>query len=377
MPMFCVIHASHRSKARVSILTTRHGKIHGPFFMPIATRGAVKNVSSDELKDLGAEIILSNTYHLLLHPGKDVIKIFHGLHNFMRWSGPILTDSGGYQVFSLSQHRKISEDGVTFKDPQNGRTYVLRPEDVIDIQTVIGSDIMMVLDDCTTYPTTRRQAEYSMNLTLRWAQRSLKALKNIEKRKNIGAREKMLFGIVQGSVFKDLRVLCARELASMPFDGYAVGGVAVGEPRDTMKSVIKWVVPHLPKTKPRYLMGVGRPEEIVDAVRLGMDMFDCVIPTREARHGRLYIWNKNVRFETWLLKKSKTLFYTTLDIKKSILKKSKNEIYPEDCGYTFSYLHHLFRTKEGLGLRLATLHNLWFYLELMRKIREAIKSNNL
>ncbi|PIS04984.1 MAG: tRNA guanosine(34) transglycosylase Tgt, partial [Candidatus Buchananbacteria bacterium CG10_big_fil_rev_8_21_14_0_10_42_9] len=284
MTYFKIVKKSKKSKARLTKLTTKHGEIAGPFFMPIATRGAVKNVSVDEMMELGAQILLSNTYHLLLEPGMAVMKKASGLHQFMNWPGPILTDSGGYQVFSLGKHRKITEHGVYFADPKNGNKYFLTPERAVQIQSIIGADIMMVLDECPPYPCSKKYAKESLELTTGWAKRCLAEKKKL-KNKNL------LFGIVQGSTFKDLRTESARQLTAMNFDGFAIGGVAVGEPRQKMAQVLKWVEPLLPPDKPRYLMGLGRPEELVMAVKNGMDMFDCVIPTREARHGRLYVFN--------------------------------------------------------------------------------------
>lgn len=340
--------------------------------MPIATRGAVKNISSQELENLGAEIILSNTYHLLLRPGMKRMKKYGGLHSFMNWKRPILTDSGGYQVFSLSRHRKITRDGVRFRDPGNGNFYSLTPEKVVRIQKVIGSDILMVLDECPPYPVSHDYAEKSMNLTLAWARRSINECKKIFQ-KNASVRP-LIFGIIQGSTFQDLRISCTEEILKMGFDGLAVGGVAVGEPRKKMYEVLSWVLPRIPPLVPRYLMGVGRPEEIVRAVSLGIDMFDCVIPTREARHGKLYSWNENISFTQWLQGKTKKSFYTTLAIKKSRYSQDLTPIHRgEFSKYSRAYLHHLFRTGEGLGFRLATLQNLSFYLELMEKIRGAIR----
>jgi len=374
---FKIVKKSGISKARLSELNTAHGAIHGPFFMTIATRGAVKNVSVDEMKNLGAEIILSNTYHLLLRPGVALMKKYGGLHKFMNWSGPILTDSGGYQVFSLGKHRKIIEQGVRFNDPQNGNAYFLTPESAIQIQNVIGSDIMMALDECPPYPSTEAYSKESLLRTTRWAQRCKKEMIKIKK-KDTRAKKRLLFGIVQGSVYEGLRKESARAITSIDLDGYAIGGVAVGEPREAMKQVLYWVVPHLPENKPRYLMGLGRPDEIVYAVREGIDMFDCVIPTREARHGRLYTWNKQQTFQSWLKNPNKKSFYSTIDIGKAKFSHDLTPINKDNLSmYSKAYLHHLFRTNEGLGLRLASLHNISFYFDLMRKIRNCIKEGKL
>ncbi len=374
---FGIIKKSKISKARLSELRTAHGIIHGPFFMTIATRGAVKNVSVDEMKHLGAEIILSNTYHLLLRPGVALMKKYNGLHNFMNWNGPILTDSGGYQVFSLGKHRKITEQGVRFNDPQNGNSYFLSPESAIRIQNIIGSDIMMSLDECPPYPASESYAKESLMRTTRWAMRCKKEIAKIKKN-NTKARKRLLFGIIQGSVYENLRKESARAITKLNLDGYAIGGVAVGEPREAMKQVLHWVIPILPENKPRYLMGLGKPDEIVYATKEGIDMFDCVIPTREARHGRLYIWDEKVTLQSWLKNPNKKNFYYTIDIGKSKFSQDLSPINKDGLAmYSKAYLHHLFRTNEGLGLRLASLHNISFYLELMKKIRSCIKKNEI
>ncbi|OGY46431.1 MAG: hypothetical protein A2744_03185 [Candidatus Buchananbacteria bacterium RIFCSPHIGHO2_01_FULL_44_11] len=394
--MFKIFKTSKISRARLSELKTAHGKIVGPFFMPIATRAAVKNLTNEELKELNAQIILSNTYHLLLRPGQQLLKKYGGLHQFMGWPGPILTDSGGFQVFSLGSHRQISEKGVSFVDPQNGNKYFLSPEKAIQVQKTIGSDIIMVLDECPAYPCSKLYAQKSLILTSRWAKRS-----KIEHNKN--KNRQLLFGIIQGSVYRDLRIESAKQITKIGFDGYAIGGVAVGEPRQKMPAVLGWVVPNLPEAKPRYLMGVGRPEEIVSAVKAGIDMFDCVIPTREARHGRLYLWSNDLslrgghqgpptkqfdakrqperskgsskellrfaRNDTW---------YRTLNINNAKFAKDLSPINDTNLKhYSKAYLHHLFRTNESLGMRLATLNNLGFYLSLMQRIRDSIKAGTL
>lgn len=379
---FKILKQSSKSLARLTELETPHGKIHGPFFMPIATRGAVKNISADELKGLGCEILLSNTYHLFLRPGVSLIKKHGGLHRFMNWHGPILTDSGGYQIFSLGRHRVITKDGVTFRDTMNGNKYFFSPEDVIKIQHDIGSDIMMVLDECPPYPCSKEYAKASLELTSRWARRAREEMQRMRK-KHKAKKKTLVFGIVQGSVFEELRRRSAKEIVDIGFDGYGIGGVAVGEPREEIKKVIECVEPLLPKNKPRYLMGLGKPDELVYAVQNGIDMFDCVIPTREARHKRLYLWKKKAPYSFHEIKqgfpdKDNSLWYETIHI--------HNKQYASDLSpinstnlkhYSKAYLHHLFRTGDPLALRLATLNNLKFYFTLMIKIRKDIASGRL
>lgn len=356
----------------------------GPFFMPIATKAAVKNLNPEELKVLGAQIILSNTYHLMLTPGEKLIKENGGLAKFMNWSGPILTDSGGFQVFSLARLRKITEEGVTFSDPASGKKYLLTPENSMSIQQDLGVDIAMAFDDVIGYPAKKSQIKESMERTTRWASRC---------KKSHILKKQMLFGIVQGGTYKDLRLRSAKDLTDLDFDGYAVGGVAVGEPREKMKDILNWVVPILPLNKPHYLMGLGRPEEIIQAVRLGIDMFDCVIPTREARHGRLYLWSSELSLRGGSrrrpTKQSKLLFphfvrgrnnnwYKTINITNA---KYRADFLPINNTnlkqYSKAYLHHLFATNEPLAMRLATLNNLDFYLRLMKEIRQQIKTGKL
>ncbi|MFA5076425.1 MAG: tRNA guanosine(34) transglycosylase Tgt [Patescibacteria group bacterium] len=363
--------SAERSKARRGVLTTSHGQIQTPFFMPIGTRAAVKTLTTDEVESLGAEIILANTYHLYLQPGHELVKKAGGLHQFMKWAGPILTDSGGYQVFSLAKMRKISERGVEFQtDEDGGNKHLITPEKAVEIQLALGSDLIMVLDECPPYPCTKKYAAESLEMTTRWAKRCRKEFKVKSQKSKVKSG---LLGIVQGSVYKDLRIKSARQLVGLDFDGYAIGGVAVGEPREKMKDILKWVEPELPKNKPRYLMGLGKPEEILAAVRGGMDMFDCVIPTREARHGRLYIWTK---------KDLSGKFYQNINITNSQYKADFKPLdkycpCPTCQNYTRAYLRHLFNTNEILGLRLATIHNLAFYLDLMKKVRQGIEKGKI
>lgn len=327
---------------------------------------------------LGASIVLGNTYHLSLRPGDEMIARAGDLHSFMRWDGPILTDSGGFQVFSLGARAaerfgkngvKLTEEGVEFQDPTNGDTHFLSPEKSVDIQLNLGSDIIMVLDECPPYPCTRDYALTSLERTTRWAAR---AKAHFEKRiteLGIGEKRPLLFGIVQGSVYAELRAQSAQELVGIGFDGYAIGGVAVGEPRETLPDILSATIPHLPEDKPRYLMGLGRPEEIVAAVRAGVDMFDCVIPTREGRHARLFYW-----VEGALLDASGN-FYETKNLSAEEFREDFSPIdetspVPILREYSKAYLRHQFAVAEPLAGRLATLHNLAFYLGLMEKLRK-------
>ncbi len=443
---------------RVGKLYTKNGVINTPFFMPIATKGAVKNLSPEDLKKLGAEIVLGNTYHLWLRPGDELIARAGGLHQFMHWNRPILTDSGGYQVFSLGARAKekygtsgvkISEEGVSFTDPIDGKKYFMSPEKSIEVQLNLGSDMIMVFDECPPFPCSHEQARKSMELTLRWAarcyayfqQRIKQESEKYDKEKVISHQSSvrnegklddslpmtddsrivtrpLLFGIVQGSIYEDLRKECTQRLIEIGFDGYAIGGVAVGEPRQHLYEILDWVAPLLPEDKPRYLMGLGRPEELVKAVEAGMDMFDCVIPTREGRHGRLFIWNKQAEFQIpnfkfqindqisnfqknskfqilnseesdndikktnadienvpcSMLHDSSEAFYETLNIANEKFTEDFTPI-ESDCqcetcqNFTRAYLHHLLKTSEPLYLKLASVHNLHFYLTLMKLLR--------
>ena len=366
---FRILTRSKKSAARTGIVHTPHGSFRTPAFMPIATRGAVKGLLPEDVRALGAEIILGNTYHLWLRPGLAVLKRFAGLHRFIGWTGPILTDSGGFQVFSLSKHRKITETGVTFRDPHDGVSRLLTPEISIRIQRDFGSDIIMALDECTPYPATRRYATESMKMTTRWAKRCLAV-----KRK----KGQALFGIIQGSTFHDLRKAHARDMSALPFDGFAVGGVSVGEPEAVIHRIITVTAPLLPVNKPRYVMGIGKPHQLVYAVRQGIDMFDCVLPTRDARHGRLYVWKKNGQARIANTKD----FYDVVNVKNARYAKDPRP-FDTSCPcvlcreFSRAYLRHLFVTNELLALRLATLHNLTFYLSLMEEMRRAIRAGRL
>ncbi len=370
----------NNKKARTGVLNLGGFEVQTPFFMPIATKGAVKNISIEDLQSLGAQIVLGNTYHLWLRPGDELIKQAGGLAEFMNWNGPILTDSGGFQVFSLGARAgknfgkngvKLIEEGVEFSDPLDGKKYFMSPEKSIEIQLNLGSNVVMVLDECPPFPCSHDYARKSMELTLRWAAR---CQKYFQQKAPEGSKRPLLFAIVQGGVYEDLRKECARRLVEMNFDGYAIGGVAVGEPRKHLYEILDWVVDELPQDKPRYLMGLGKPEEIAAAVEAGIDMFDCVIPTREGRHGRLFVWNEENPTMTKILADKN--FYQTINI---VNKKFEKDFSPIDLNcdceacqnYSKAYLHHLLKIKEPLFLRLASIHNLNFYLKLMRVLRES------
>jgi queuine tRNA-ribosyltransferase len=375
----------HQSNfGRLGRLKTKSGLVNTPLFMPIATRGAVKTLSTDEIRKIGFEVVLGNTYHLWMKPGTQLIKKYpKGLHSFMDWRSSILTDSGGFQVFSLGERAKskygksgvkLTEKGVYFTNPENGNKHFMRPEDSIQIQLDLNSDIIMCLDECPPYPCTHQKAKKSLELTTRWAKRCKEYFeKKTKNRKN----KPLLFGIVQGSNYKDLRIQSAKELAEIGFNGYAIGGVAVGEPREKLKDILKWTLPFLPESKPRYLMGLGRPEEIVKSVFSGVDMFDCVIPTREGRHGRLFTWKVDPKK---LDLSQESDFYQAVNFKKSIFKNDLNPV-DEFCdchlckNFSRAYLRHLLDINEVLGSRLASIHNLNFYFTLIEKLRKLNEEN--
>jgi len=353
---FTVTHTD--GAARRGVLELPHGAVETPIFMPVGTYGAVKAMSPAELGDIGAQIVLGNTFHLWLRPGLAVIEAHRGLHHFMGWSRPILTDSGGYQVFSLGELRKISEEGVRFASPLNGDRLMLTPEESIRIQRTLNSDVAMVFDECTPYPASEREAADSMRLSLRWAERSKREWSRAD------AGGNALFGIVQGGMYEDLRDESLAGLTAIGFDGFAIGGLSVGEPKEDMLRVLAHTAPRLPPDRPRYLMGVGTPEDLVAGVSAGVDMFDCVLPTRNARNGWL--------FTRW----------GDLKIRNARYRDDTRPI-DEACAchacrhFSRAYLHHLQRTNEILGARLATLHNLFYYLTLMRELREAIVAGRL
>ncbi|PYG00754.1 MULTISPECIES: tRNA guanosine(34) transglycosylase Tgt [unclassified Thioalkalivibrio] len=348
-------HLGSDGAARRGRLTFPRGEVETPAFMPVGTYGTVKAMTPEELTGLGAQIILGNTFHLMLRPGTEIIRAHGDLHDFMHWEGPILTDSGGFQVFSLAEMRKISEEGVRFQSPVDGSKVLMTPESSMQVQRELGSDIVMIFDECTPYPATHDEARRSMELSLRWADRSRQAH---------GDNPAALFGIVQGGMIPELRRESAAGLRSIGFDGYAIGGLSVGEPEDERLTTLDVTLPQLPVEQPRYLMGVGRPEDIVEAVRRGVDMFDCVMPTRNARNGFLYTREGVLR------------------IRNARFRDDTRPIDPE-CGcyacrnYSRAYLKHLDKCNEILGSRLATTHNLHYYQDLMRGMREAIAEGAL
>ena len=342
-------------RARRGRLTFERGTVETPAFMPVGTYGTVKAMTPEELREVGAEIILGNTFHLMLRPGTEVIAAHGDLHDFMHWDGPILTDSGGFQVWSLGKLRKITEQGVRFRSPVDGSEVFLGPEESIAVQHVLGSDIVMIFDECTPWPASERQARESMDLSLRWAKRCREAH---------GNHPSALFGIVQGGMYPELREQSLQGLLEIGFDGYAIGGLSVGEPKEDMLRILDHLDPRMPGDRPRYLMGVGTPEDLVEAVRRGVDMFDCVMPTRNARNGYLFTSRGMVR------------------IRNSRFRMDTGPLDPDcDCytcrNYSRAYLRHLDRTGEILGSRLNTIHNLYYYQKLMAGLREAIATGRL
>lgn len=339
-------------KARRGRLIFDRGVVETPAFMPVGTYGAVKSVSPEEVEELGAHIVLGNTFHLWLRPGTEVIKAHGDLHDFMKWDKPILTDSGGFQVFSLGALRKLTEEGVTFRSPIDGRKIFLDPEISMQIQRDLGSDIVMCFDECTPHPATEKQVCDSMELSMRWAQRSKDAH---------GDNPAALFGIIQGGMFTGLRDVSLKALTDIGFDGYAIGGLSVGEPKPEMMRILDHVAHKMPEDKPRYLMGVGKPEDLVEGVRRGIDMFDCVMPTRNARNGHLFVTSGVLRIRNAQYK----MDTRPLDDQCDCYTCKK---------YSRSYLHHLDKTKEVLGTRLNTIHNLHYYQKLMNSLRNALDS---
>ncbi|QDP00732.1 tRNA guanosine(34) transglycosylase Tgt [Thalassotalea sp. PS06] len=342
-------------KARRGRLIFDRGVVETPAFMPVGTYGTVKGMTTDEVEATGAHILLGNTFHLMLRPGTEIIEQHGDLHDFMNWHKPILTDSGGFQVFSLGEMRKITEKGVEFRSPVNGEKIMLTPERSMEVQRSLGSDIVMIFDECTPYPATHEEAKASMELSLRWAKRSKDAH---------GDNPSALFGIVQGGMYEDLREISAQGLLDIDFDGYAIGGLSVGEPKEEMIKILDHTPDLIPKEKPRYLMGVGKPEDLVEGVRRGIDMFDCVMPTRNARNGHLFVTNGVVK------------------IRNAKHKTDTGPLDPEcDCytckNYSKAYLHHLDKCNEILGAQLNTMHNLRFYQRVMQGLRDAIEQGKL
>ena len=338
--------------ARRAELEFTRGKVQLPAFMPVGTNGTVKGLTIEDLIETGSEIILGNTFHLMLRPGDELIKNLGGLHKFCNWDRPILTDSGGFQVWSLGDLVKISEEGVNFSSPYDGKKIFIRPEDSIKIQENLGSDIIMAFDECTNYPSTYNEAKTSMELSMRWAKRC----------KDAHQSKSALFGIIQGGMYKDLREASLNQLMEIDFDGVALGGLSVGESKEEKKEILGYISDKLPNDKPRYLMGVGTPEDIVEAVRYGVDMFDCVLPTRNARNGQLFTSEGVINIRNSEYKNSDEPIDKNCDSKVS-------------QNYSRAYLNHLHRTNEMLGSMLATYHNIYYYQSLMRDIRRSIKDN--
>jgi queuine tRNA-ribosyltransferase len=366
--VFELVAQDRETKARCARLTTAHGAIDTPAFMPVGTQGTVKAMTPLELRELNAQIVLANTYHLLVRPGIDVIKHFGGLHKFVNWDGPILTDSGGYQIFSLAKLRKITEEGVEFQNHVDGASAFISPESAMGIQAMLGSDIAMVLDECAPYPCGYDYAAQSAEMTARWAKRckqvasaSSRWFAEDHRQDADATRRHLVFGIVQGATFDDLRKESAQAIVDLDFNGYAIGGVSVGEPEDEMMRAVEAAEPCLPKNKPRYVMGLGTPLQLLEMIARGMDMFDCVLPTRLARNGTAFTATG------------------TINLKNAQFALDKDPI-EQNCAcpacreFTRGYVRHLVKAEEILGLRLITLHNLHFYLELMRQAREQIQN---
>lgn len=351
-----LLHEDKLTGARRGVIHTPHGDIQTPVFMPVGTQATVKSLTPEELKEIGAQIILSNTYHLYLRPGSKLVKEAGGLHNFMRWDRPILTDCGGFQVFSLSDLRKIKEEGVEFKSHLDGSKHLFTPEKVMEIQEDLGADIIMAFDECVEPNATYEYTKQSMERTTRWAERCKKVHKNID--------EQSLFGIIQGGFFKDLRDKSLEDLVALDFPGYAIGGISVGETKEQFLEVLQYTAPKMPKDKPRYLMGVGSPDYLIEAALAGIDMCDCVLPTRIARNGTAMTWNGKVVVRNATYEKD----FGPLD--------SECDCYA--CrNYTRAYIHHLIKAKEILGVRLLSTHNLYFLTKLMERVRNEIENDNL
>ena len=351
-----LLHEDKLTGARRGVIHTPHGDIQTPVFMPVGTQATVKSLTPEELKEIGAQIILSNTYHLYLRPGSKLVKEAGGLHNFMKWDRPILTDSGGFQVFSLGDLRKIKEEGVEFSSHLDGSKHLFTPESVMEIEEDLGADIIMAFDECVEHGASYEYTKQSMERTTRWAERCKNAHKNID--------EQSLFGIIQGGFYKDLRDKSLEDLVALDFPGYAIGGISVGESKEEFLDILQYTAPKMPKNKPRYLMGVGSPDYLIEAALAGIDMCDCVLPTRIARNGTAMTWNGKVV------------------IRNATYEKDWGPIDPEcDCyackNYTRAYVHHLIKAKEILGVRLLSIHNLNFLTKLMERVRIEIENDNL
>ena len=351
---FTVIKEDNISSARRGKIVTPHGEVKTPAFMPVGTQGTVKALTPEDLEDLSAEIVLCNTYHLYLRPGHELIATLGGLHSFIHWNHPLLTDSGGFQIYSISRLRKIKDEGVHFRSHLDGSPHLLTPERVIEIQEALGADIIMCLDECTPYPSSYDYTRESLSLTTRWADRCKKAHTK---------KDQALFGIIQGGMYPDLRKQSAKEIVGFDFPGYALGGLGVGETKDTLHEILDTTVPLIPHDKPRYLMGVGTPQDLLECVKKGIDMFDCVMPTRHARNGMLFT------------------SFGNLVIKNAEFADDARPLDPQ-CGcytckhYSRAYLRHLYMAKEILSARLNTIHNLYYYLHLMEEIRDAISKQH-
>lgn len=358
-PLFELGVCDQNTKARTGILRTAHGEVATPVFMPVGTQGTVKGLSPHELQAAGSQIVLGNTYHLYLRPGAELVRKAGGLQEFCGWHGPILTDSGGYQVYSLSSLRKVTEDGVVFKSHLNGDFHEFTPESTIDIQMSLGSDIMMALDECPPYPCSEEYARESVDRTNRWAQRCLDFYHQYKPK--LGYYQ-TLFAIIQGSTYLSLRRQSAEALIDMDFPGYAIGGLSIGEPKEVLFEMVEVCTGLMPQAKPRYLMGMGKPEDIVKGISLGIDMFDCVLPTRNGRKGQVFTWSG------------------VMNVKNAAF---KNDFQPIDaecgcytcCNFTRAYVRHLIHAEEMLGMRLASLHNVYFYHDLVRRCRQAIQDD--
>lgn len=356
---FKVLSQDKSSKARVCEIETGHGSFQTPIFMPVGTQAAVKAIEHRELEEIGVRIILGNTYHLYLRPGTDVISTAGGLHKFMNWNKPVLTDSGGFQVFSLSALRKVTDEGAEFKSHLDGSSHMFTPEKVVGLQRAIGSDIMMVLDECLANPAEHKLTADSVKLTTNWAKRSRVEFENSE---SLYGFRQYQFGIIQGSVYPDLRKQSAGELAEIGFDGYAIGGLAVGEENSVMYDVVELTVEHMPENSPRYLMGVGTPEDLLNAIERGIDMFDCVMPTRNARNGTMFTSKGKVRLKN-------------LENRMNFSSPDENVESYTSGNFSLAYLRHLFMADEMLAAQLTTIHNLRFYMKLVEDSRKAIIGN--